>query len=113
MALPWLNTLSRMVYLIVCSIVDMERERYRKQIDELIRGMQALLDANNAMGERLERITEDYESLKAEHEKLKGQLEYHKRAQHGKVREKKPTDNPPSDKDVTKDDEKEEFIEQA
>ena len=113
---PWLNTLSRMVYLIVCSIVDMEREGYRKQIDELIRGMQALLDANNAMGERLknlERIAEDYEGLKAEHEKLKGQLEYRKRAQYGKVSEKKPTDNPPSDKDVTKDDEKEEFIEQA
>ena len=56
----------------------MEREGYRRQIDELIRGMQALLEANNAMGERLknlERIAEDYESLKAEHEKLKGQLE--------------------------------------
>ena len=55
-------------------IVDMEREGYRKQIDELIRGMQALLDANNAMGERLknlERIAEDYESLKAEHEHRK------------------------------------------
>ena len=62
MVFPWLNTLSRIVYLIVCSIVDMERERYQKQIDELIRGMQALLDANNALGERLknlERIAED------------------------------------------------------
>ena len=92
-------------------LTDMEREGYRKQIDELIRGMQALLDANNAMGERLKRITEDYESLKAEHEKLKGQLEYRKRAQYGKVSEKKPTDNPPSDKGVTKDDEEEEYIE--
>ena len=93
-------------------LTDMEREGYRKQIDELIRGMQALLDANNAMGERLKRITEDYESLKAEHEKLKGQLEYRKRAQYGKVSEKKPTDNPPSDKGVTKDNEAE-YIEQA
>ncbi len=93
-------------------LTDMEREGYRKQIDELIRGMQALLDANNAMGERLKRITEDYESLKAEHEKLKGQLEYRKRAQYGKASEKKPTDNPPSDKGVTKDNEAE-YIEQA
>ena len=93
-------------------LTDMEREGYRKQIDELIRGMQALLDANNAMGERLKRITEDYESLKAEHEKLKGQLEYRKRAKYGRVSEKKPTDNPPSDKGVTKDNEAE-YIEQA
>ena len=93
----------------------MERERYQKQIDELIRGMQALLDANNALGERLknlERIAEDYESLKAEHEKLKGQLEYRKRAKYGRVSEKKPTDNQPSDKGVTKDNEAE-YIEQA
>ena len=64
---------------------DMERERYQNQIKELVRGMQTLLDANKAMGERmahLEKIAKDYEDLKAENAKLKGELAMRKRGQH-------------------------------
>lgn len=64
---------------------DMEREQYQNQIKELVRGMQTLLDANKAMGERmahLEKIAKDYEDLKAENAKLKGELAMRKRGQH-------------------------------
>ncbi len=33
---------------------DMEREGYQKQIDDLLNAVSTLLDANNAMGEKLE-----------------------------------------------------------
>ena len=49
------------------------------------------LKSNNAMGERvaqLEKIAEDYEDLKAENAKLKGELAMRKRAQYGKGSEK-------------------------
>ena len=43
---------------------DMDRENYQKRIDDLLNAVSSLLDANNAMGERiqkLEKIAEDYE----------------------------------------------------
>ena len=49
------------------------------------------MKSNNAMGERvaqLEKIAEDYEDLKAENAKLKGELAMRKRAQYGKGSEK-------------------------
>ena len=70
---------------------DMDRENYQKRIDDLLNAVSSLLDANNAMGERiqkLEKIAEDYEDLKAENAKLKGELAMRKRAQHGKGSEK-------------------------
>ena len=55
----------------------MEREQYQKQIKDLLQAVETLLKSNNAMGERvaqLEKIAEDYEDLKAENAKLKGEL---------------------------------------
>ena len=56
---------------------DMEREQYQKQIKDLLQAVETLLKSNNAMGERvaqLEKIAEDYEDLKVENAKLKGEL---------------------------------------
>lgn len=53
---------------------DMERERYQKQIDDLLNAVSTLLDANNAMGEKLEKARAAYADLKAKYEKLEGEL---------------------------------------
>ena len=94
---------------------DMERERYQNQIKELVRGMQTLLDANKAMGERmahLEKIAKDYEDLKAENAKLKGELAMRKRGQHGKKSEKpKDTSESDSASDGGKDEDGDDYIE--
>lgn len=55
----------------------MEREQYQNQIKDLLQAVETLLKSNKAMGERvtqLEKIVEDYEDLKAENAKLKGEL---------------------------------------
>ncbi len=60
----------------------MERKDYQECINRLLDAVQTLLDANKAMGEkldRLEKIAQDYEGLKAENEKLKGELAMRKR----------------------------------
>ena len=85
---------------------DMDRENYQKRIDDLLNAVSSLLDANNAMGEKiqkLEKIAEDYEDLKAENAKLKGELAMRKRAQHGKGSEK-PKETTSSSDEKTKDD---------
>ena len=64
---------------------DMEREQYQKQIKDLLQAVETLLKSNNAMGER---VAQDYEDLKAENAKLKGELAMRKRAQYGKGSEK-------------------------
>lgn len=92
---------------------DMEREQYQNQIKDLLQAVETLLNSNNAMGERvaqLEKIVEDYEDLKAENAKLKGELAMRKRAQYGKGSEK-PKDDSSSDKNKTKDDDEEDYIE--
>lgn len=69
----------------------MERKDYQDRINSLLDAVQTLLDANNAMGERmakLEKIAQDYEDLKAENAKLKGELAMRKRGQHGTKSEK-------------------------
>ena len=69
----------------------MEREQYQKQIKDLLQAVETLLESNTAMGERmaqLEKVAEDYEDLKAENAKLKGELAMRKRAQYGKGSEK-------------------------
>ena len=73
----------------------MEREQYQKQIKDLLQAVETLLKSNNAMGERvaqLEKIAEDYEDLKAENAKLKGELAMRKRTQYGKGCEKNVTE---------------------
>ena len=70
---------------------DMEREQYQKQVRDLLQAVETLLKSNNAMGERvaqLEKLAEAYDDLKAENEKLKGELAMRKRGQHVKKSEK-------------------------
>lgn len=53
----------------------MERESYQKCINDLFDGLQSLLDANIKMGEKiekLEKIAQDYETLKVNYDKLDG-----------------------------------------
>ena len=72
---------------------DMEREQYQKQIKDLLQTVETLLKSNNAMGERvaqLEKLAEAYDDLKAENEKLKGELAMRKRGQYRKGSEKPP-----------------------
>ena len=94
---------------------DMEREDYQKRIDDLLNAVTTLLNANNAMGEKLqklEKIADAYDELKAENEKLKGELAMRKRGHYGKVSEK-PKDttesNPTSD--GIKDEDEDKYIE--
>lgn len=57
--------------------MDMEREQYQNQLKDLLQAVETLLMSNNAMGKRvaqLEEMVEDYEELKAENAKLKGEL---------------------------------------
>ena len=72
---------------------DMEREGYQKQIDDLLNAVSTLLDANNAMGEKLDKVTAAYTDLKAKYEKLEGELAMRKRTQHGKGSEKPKDDS--------------------
>ena len=53
---------------------DMEREDYQKRINDLIGAVSTLLDANQAMGEKLDKATAAYDDLKAKYEKLAGEL---------------------------------------
>ena len=92
---------------------DMERKDYQDRINSLLDAVQTLLNANNAMGERmakLEKIAQDYEDLKAENAKLKGELAMRKRGQHG-TKSEKPNDNTSSDSDRTKDEDEADYIE--
>ena len=89
---------------------DMEREDYQKRINDLVNAVTTLLDANNAMGEKLEKATAAYEDLKTKYEKLEGELAMRKRDKYGKGGEK-PKDNASSSKnDKTKDDDEEDYI---
>ena len=97
---------------------DMEREQYQKQIKDLLQAVETLLKSNNAMGERvaqvaqLEKIAEDYEDLKVENAKLKGELAMRKRAQYGKGSEKpKESSESKSASDGSKDEDEEKYIE--
>ena len=61
---------------------ESQREQYQNQIKDLLQAVETLLKSNRAMGERmaqLEKIAQDYEGLKAENAKLKGELAMRKR----------------------------------
>lgn len=94
---------------------DMERKDYQNRIDELIKAVRTLLDANNAMGERLsqlEKVAESYEDLKARYAKLEGELAMRKRGKYGKGSEKpKPESEGKSDTKKTKDEDEEDYVE--
>lgn len=90
----------------------MEREDYQKRINDLLNAVTTLLDANNAMGEklqRLEKIADAYEDLKVRYDKLEGELAMRKRGHYGKGSEK-PKDDSSSD-EKTKDDDENDYIE--
>ena len=84
---------------------DMEREDYQKRINDLLNAVTTLLDANNAMGEKLQRLEKiadaSYEDLKVRYDKLEGELAMRKRGHYGKGSEK-PKDDSSSD-EKTKD----------
>ena len=67
----------------------MEREDYQKRINDLLDAVSTLLDANKAIGEKLDKATAAYDDLKAENAKLKGELSMGKCGQHGR-KSKKP-----------------------
>ena len=94
---------------------DMEREQYQNQIKDLLQAVETLLKSNNAMGERvaqLEKIVEDYEDLKAENAKLKGELAMRKRGHYGKGSEKpKDASESNSASDGIKDEDEDKYIE--
>ena len=94
---------------------DMEREDYQKRINDLLNAITTLLDANNAMGEKLqklEKIADAYEDLKTENEKLKGELAMRKRGHYGKGSEKpKDTSGSNSASDGIKDEDEDKYIE--
>lgn len=57
---------------------DMEREQYQNQIKDLLQAVETLLRSNKAMAERvtqLEKVVEAYDDLKAENERLRGELD--------------------------------------
>lgn len=92
---------------------DMEREQYQNQIKELIASVRTLLDANYAMGEKLQKlegIADAYEDLKVRYAKLEGELAMRKRGRYGKGSEK-PSGKASPDKDRTKDEDEEDYIE--
>ena len=58
---------------------DMEREDYQKRINDLLDAVSTLLDANKAIGEKLDKATAAYDDLKAKYENLVGELAMLKR----------------------------------
>ncbi len=92
---------------------DMEREVYQKRINDLLDGLESLLNANVKMGERIEKLEEkvkDYDDLKDKYEKLKGELAMRKRDKYGKGGEKPKDDTSSSNNDKTKDEDEEDYI---
>lgn len=51
----------------------MEREDYQKRINDLLDAVSTLLDANKAIGEKLEKIARDYDTLKAAIKRMESQ----------------------------------------
>ena len=52
---------------------DMEREDYQKRINDLLDAVSTLLDANRAMGEKLDKTTAAYDDLKAVIKRMESQ----------------------------------------
>ena len=93
---------------------DMEREDYQKRINDLLDAVSTLLDANRAMGEKLDKTTAAYDDLKAKYEKLVGELAMRKRDKYGKCNEKpKASTSSDGGTDKTKDEDEEDYIEKG
>ena len=93
---------------------DMEREDYQKRINDLLDAVSTLLDANRAMGEKLDKTTAAYDDLKAKYEKLVGELAMRKRDKYGKCNEKpKASTSSDGGTDKTKDEDEQDYIEKG
>ena len=65
----------------------MEREQYRNQIQQLLEALTTVLEANKALGARveyLEKALSEYEALKSESGDRQGELAMRKRRQYGR-----------------------------
>lgn len=92
----------------------MERKQYLDQIRELVQTVQALLDANIALGNKQKETEAKAErkiaELQARIDKLTGEVKARRRKAHGKSSEKQ-TDGKPVDKGKAKDEEEADYIE--
>ena len=94
---------------------DMERSDYQNRINGLLDSLQSVLDANIAMGHRIEELelaVKEIETLRSENEKLKGELAMRKRDKYGKGGEKsKDSKATTAGSDKTKEEDEEDYIE--
>lgn len=89
---------------------------YEKRIKDLLEAVSTLLEANNAMGEKIDSLTDELAATQAKNAllesqvvKLTGELAQHKRSRFGKRSEKSP-DKPARDKGKTKDESEDDYI---
>ena len=89
---------------------------YEKRIKDLLEAVSTLLEANNAMGEKIDSLTDELAATQAKNAllesqvvKLTGELVQHKRSRFGKRSEKSP-DKPVRDKGKTKDESEDDCI---
>lgn len=72
----------------VIYVLDMERKQYLDQIKELVQTVQALLDANIALGNKQKKLKEEADrkiaGLQAQVDKLTGELQVSRCKMHGK-----------------------------
>ena len=89
---------------------------YEKRIKDLLEAVSTLLEANNAMGEKIDSLTDELAAVQAKNEllesqvvKLTGELAQHKRSRFGKRSDKSPN-KPARSKNNTKDESEADYI---
>lgn len=89
---------------------------YEKRIKDLLEAVSTLLEANKAMGEKIDALTDELTAMQAKNAllesqvvKLTGELAQHKRSRFGKRSEKSP-DKLAHSKDNTKDESEDGYI---
>ena len=89
---------------------------YEKRIKELLEAVSTLLEANNAMGEKIDALTDELAATQAKNgllesqlAKFTGELAQHKRSRFGK-RSEKSLDKSARDKGKTRDESEDDYI---